>query len=238
MKQQYPAEYFSKFRAHGAITGWLLKRVDRKEPVFSWLKKEYLPQSTLLDFGCGAGWFLASAEKYFDGTGIDNSLAAITKARVNCRRSRFILGDEKILKIIPDKSYKIITAFDVLEHMDDYSLLLKEINRLLMPAGRLIISVPNNDSIAHRLIGKKWWAYEDPSHVWLKDIRFWNMVLNKYGFRTVKRFSIGLINHPSPMYALHGGLKVLHYFTQGMALNGIALPIVWDDVLFLAAMKE
>jgi len=48
---------------------------------------------------------------------------------------------------VPDTSIDIVIAFDVLEHVPDYQKALAEINRVLIPYGFGIFTVPQKDNL-------------------------------------------------------------------------------------------
>ena len=92
----------------------------------------------ILDVGCGTGGNLGWLSKFGDVIGIDNSLEAVKF----CQKS----GDAKWGKTeqlpFENNSYNLITAFDILEHTQDDSSVLKEWYRVLKPKGYLYITVP------------------------------------------------------------------------------------------------
>jgi SAM-dependent methyltransferase len=61
------------------------------------------------------------------------------------------LLDEPVYKISPQKfpfaegQFECIVAIDVLEHLENDQLFLREVNRALKPGGRALITVPNGD---------------------------------------------------------------------------------------------
>jgi ubiquinone/menaquinone biosynthesis C-methylase UbiE len=230
--------YFTKFKQSSSIKTFLLQIIDRKEPTFSQLKRHFPKGSTLLDYGCGNGIFLRHADSHFQATGIDFSAQAIALAKKVTPRSKLIHGNEKSLRTIKTSSLDIITCFDVLEHVPDPTLLLKEFHRILKPTGWLIISVPITDSIALTWKQDKWWAMEDKSHFWLWPTIAWKLLLNRHGFMTHRINSIGLLNSPVPAYSISGFHYLLHLVTQALAIVGIPLPLALNDVIHLVAIKN
>ena len=93
-----------------------------------------------LDLGCGAGLNLDHLARYADPVGTDFSEEAL----------RFCLerGHKRLCKAdaaeLPfrDRQFDIITALDVVEHLDDDLAALTELRRTLKPGGLLIMSVP------------------------------------------------------------------------------------------------
>ncbi len=50
-----------------------------------------------------------------------------------------------------DDSFDVVSCFEVLEHLDDPAGALGEMARVLRPGGSLLLSVPNDAGIKHRL---------------------------------------------------------------------------------------
>jgi len=118
----------------------------------------------ILDVGCSLGFFLDVAQRSgFEGWGIDCSKYAInqSKSRFPNRVFAGVLNDE----IFDDKSFDVITMFDVFEHVYDPHKLVRQVHRILKDDGILIITTPNQDSILAKLTGKKWVSYKIPEHV-------------------------------------------------------------------------
>jgi SAM-dependent methyltransferase len=78
MNQEYDKNYFEK-TAEDA--GLILK--ERRPLWRRWVKiiQKYKASGKLLDVGCGPGFFLAYAERYYDAHGIDISEYAIKEAK-------------------------------------------------------------------------------------------------------------------------------------------------------------
>ena len=54
----------------------------------------------------------------------------------------------------------------VLEHVPDVSAQIKELKRLLKPAGTIVIAVPNFNSFDAKHYKDFWAAYDVPRHLW------------------------------------------------------------------------
>lgn len=102
--------------------------------------------STLLDVACGAGAFVTFAQRHgFQAHGIDTNPAAISKARAaGCRVD---LIDLESFSRDHAGCFDVVTAFQVLEHLDAVIPFTKQAAACLRPGGRLLVSVPNR----HRL---------------------------------------------------------------------------------------
>jgi len=97
----------------------------------------------LLDIGCGDGTFGALVnEKYKEIYGIDISSSALKIAeKRGIKTIKVNLNEENIP--VPNKYFDTVICLDVIEHIFDTIHLLKEINRILVDDGILVISTPN-----------------------------------------------------------------------------------------------
>ncbi len=97
----------------------------------------------VLDLGCGAGYGTAElAEVARETTGVDNSFEAIEYASGRYPGVRFFPLSATELPF-PDASFDLLTAFELIEHLEDWARMLQEARRVLDPAGVLIVSTPN-----------------------------------------------------------------------------------------------
>lgn len=95
----------------------------------------------LLDLGCGTGANLALFERYGELCGLDASSEALRFAATRDARRRLVEGGANRLPF-RDATFDVITALDVVEHLQDDCGALREVRRLLRPNGRLIATVP------------------------------------------------------------------------------------------------
>jgi SAM-dependent methyltransferase len=94
----------------------------------------------ILDIGCGTGANLLMLSKYGDAEGIDISDDALAF----CRERGLRKVKKGAAEELPygDGEFDLITALDVVEHLDDDLAGLKEMRRVLRPGGRLFLFVP------------------------------------------------------------------------------------------------
>jgi SAM-dependent methyltransferase len=98
------------------------------------------PSGAVLDIGCGSGYGTV-------GIGIDVSHEALAGARANFPEARFIQATAETLPFA-DGVFDLITAFEVIEHLDRWPDLLSEAARVLKPQGILLVSTPNKSYYA------------------------------------------------------------------------------------------
>lgn len=107
----------------------------------------------ILDVGCWAGAFASMAVgKARSVTAVDIEPLALDVARSRTAEVRFVEGSVLSLPFA-EFSFDVVTLWDVLEHLlpESEGAALREIARVLRPAGHLILSVPNDSLLAKAL---------------------------------------------------------------------------------------
>ncbi len=105
----------------------------------------FAAQARVLDIGCGAGYGTAElAQHSRTAAGIDVSAEAIAYAREHypVPNTTFLTASATALPFAP-ASFDLITAFEVIEHLDNWHDLLIETRRALHPNGTFLVSTPN-----------------------------------------------------------------------------------------------
>lgn|GEM_PF-276248 len=170
----------------GALT-WPLRRAAVKNLDFM---IRHLPApakagTRLLDVGCGNGDFLIVARDLgFEASGIDPDPAAVAAAR-----SR---GLDMALGGLPgsgsrDASFEHVMLSHVLEHVADPVGALAAARRLLVPGGRLWLSLPNACSDGLKRFGPHWRGLEPPRHFALFGADRLRALLAAAGFERIER---------------------------------------------------
>lgn len=98
----------------------------------------------LLEVGCGEGrgidWLIPSVNSY---TAIDKIAPVIEKLQQKYPQAKFLSGNIPPLAAFSDNSFDSLVSFQVIEHIQDDHLFLKEIHRMLKPGGIALLTTPN-----------------------------------------------------------------------------------------------
>jgi SAM-dependent methyltransferase len=99
----------------------------------------------VLDAGCGSGYGAdVLAREAREVLGIDISGDAINYARQHYRVANVRFERASCLEIpAPDGSFDLVVAFEIIEHLADWRAFLREVRRVLAPAGQFLVSTPN-----------------------------------------------------------------------------------------------
>lgn len=101
-----------------------------------------LKSGKVLDVGCGTGEFIEQLKEVgFDVQGLDGEpgqVEYLTRLGIDVQ-----LADLERTLPLKDASFDIVTCLEVIEHISRAEQLLKEISRILIPNGYLVLSTPN-----------------------------------------------------------------------------------------------
>jgi ubiquinone/menaquinone biosynthesis C-methylase UbiE len=118
-------------------------------PIHQRLYKAYVVakdhiHGNVLEVGCGEGRGVATLlEKASAFTAVDKIKPVIDSLQERFPSGRFIAMNIPPLSGLPDNTYDFVVSFQVIEHIEDDGLFLKEIHRVLKPGGRALITTPN-----------------------------------------------------------------------------------------------
>ena len=131
----------------------------------------------LLDFGCGTGHLLKRLSEHFEAYGYDAS----PEARSVCRLTA---PDAVVLEeweSLPAQHFDAIVSLHTLEHLPHPRPVMEQLARRLTPGGLFLFVVPNPGGIGHRMKGRKWFAYRDPTHVSVLSRGEWLTLARRLG---------------------------------------------------------
>jgi 2-polyprenyl-3-methyl-5-hydroxy-6-metoxy-1,4-benzoquinol methylase len=140
----------------------------------------------LLDVGCATGFFMeAAADEGFEVRGVEFSNVAILLARPDIR-DRIVRGDVNELPSREPEQFDVVTAFDIIEHVQSPANFLHELREILKPGGVLAISSPDTGHILRYLMGSKWPMLQPMQHTVLFSRRSITALLERSGFEDVQ----------------------------------------------------
>jgi 2-polyprenyl-3-methyl-5-hydroxy-6-metoxy-1,4-benzoquinol methylase len=111
---------------------------------------EYVAGKSVLDFGCGDGYgtrILAERSRNIVGVDVDSPTIELAKKKHSSASLTFACQPPEAAQLPFDAgSFDVAVSFQVIEHVDDVALYLKEIHRVLRNGGRFLLSTPNASS--------------------------------------------------------------------------------------------
>jgi SAM-dependent methyltransferase len=118
----------------------------------------------LLDFGCGSGSFLWRMHRQgWKAVGVDASETVVHY--VGHELGLPALSGSLPHPDLADGSFDVITMWQSLEHVHWPMAVLRGARRLLAPGGKLMVTVPNIDSLPFRWFGQSWIGLDLPRHL-------------------------------------------------------------------------
>lgn len=151
-KKMFDEDYFrgekGRLRQSHEIVKSALKVIDIKS-INSWA-----------DLGCGVGSLIkVTSDLHIHSVGVELSdeLAKFAKSQ----NRNVLSGDITMLK---SSTFDVISLIDVIEHVPNPLELLLQISEKVVPGGYVVISTPDEKSLAAKMLGKYWWHIR-PAHV-------------------------------------------------------------------------
>lgn len=148
--------------------------------------------NVILDLGCGEGITLEKLLKLYpkkDIRGIDTDKENIDI----CKSFNLPVFEGNIFDLnIASGSIDCCILLEVIEHLENYDLALKEVSRILKKDGRLLIVFPNdiNFKIARLFTLKFREAFYDPGHLYQFTPNVLGERLKGLGFKIIKTNNI------------------------------------------------
>lgn len=208
------------------LRNYLLTEIDPAFADRAWLIFQaiaYSNASRILEIGCGRGFYVnALAEfdtvKRIDGIEIEPTYLAQAQQAVTNKKVHLIQASAYALPYC-DHSFDLVVLTEVLEHLADEKLALREIRRVLKPDGYLVVTVPSVDFpfwwdplnwLLMRMLGTHidqniWWL----AGIWAGHQRLYSAsqlqsVLKKAGFTIAAYQGVTRFCWPATHFWLYG----------------------------------
>jgi len=200
--------YFKQTVSKNPLRKWF--HLNRYRIANSLVISKYKDGQKIIDFGCGTcDWNTENLLVF----GVDTNESFLKRAKQENRLYDYMINDSGDTKL-PPETFDIATAFEFLEHVEDYEKVIKEAHRLLKKGGYFIISVP----------------YDVTFSMW-RPLFFLQVLLQGYVFgNPYYKARCGHINHFSPD-------TIRKAFTK----YGFNVELIFDMrkfTIFLCAQKD
>jgi|694.fasta_scaffold55828_3 2-polyprenyl-3-methyl-5-hydroxy-6-metoxy-1,4-benzoquinol methylase len=142
----------------------------------------------ILDMGCSTGMFL----RVLRDEGFKNLHGHDISKKQVAYGAKSHLGVEFTHDLDDLKSgdFDLVTAYAVLEHVDNPNNLMIEINRVLKTGGKCVIDVPNYRSFYQRLSRDSWLWLIPPAHLQYFNLKSLEQVCVRNGFVVEKGLTL------------------------------------------------
>ncbi len=98
------------------------------------------PDQSLLELGCGQGFFIEQFAKISKSVvGVDLGKELIDIAKKKIPGVKFLVGNAESEKLLVGEKFNVITIILALQNMKNLSAVVKNLDRLLAPKGKVVI---------------------------------------------------------------------------------------------------
>ncbi len=138
----------------------------------------------VLEIGFAYGFFLSVCEenKFLDLTGVDIARVGWEYAKDHLKQSKVILGS---IEDVKNETFDYIFLWDTIEHVCDPKRVISNCYELLNDGGYLILETQNVDSLAAKLLGRKWWHYKYLEHLYHFNKNTIGAIVEEANFKVV-----------------------------------------------------
>jgi SAM-dependent methyltransferase len=172
----------------------------------------------LLDVGASFGHFLIEAQPHFRAFGIELNERSVTWSVKHFDVNNVVASLYDLPTTLP-ACFDVITAWDVIEHLDDPRRALATLHDRLAPGGWLFVSTPDAGSWVARALGR-YWHYEDPiQHINLFSRVNVERLLRESGFQPYAA------NYLGRRYRINYILNRLRYLADGGVGRRLIAPL-------------
>jgi SAM-dependent methyltransferase len=175
-------DYYKGYRVHGSDTR--VYHALRKLTIGHCYLEEPGHGRTMLDFGCGNGWYIREmAERGWRPTGYepDAQFAHELSERIHLP---VISGDAALAQ--HHDFFDLITLNFAFEHLDEPRRTLELVTQCLRPGGQIYMSVPNIAGREAHMFKDRWFHLDPPRHISFFTKQLLTKVLEETGYSEIE----------------------------------------------------
>ena len=181
------ADYISHTNTSEGLINRMYQRVRKftLEQKANMVIKRTTEQGNVLDIGAGIGAFLhAMKEKGWKVTGLEPDQGARERA---AQLFGIELQDVSVLHQLEQASFDAITLWHVLEHVHQLHPYIEQLKKILRPGGKILIAVPNYQSLDSSIYGVYWAAYDVPRHLYHFSPLAMQTLMEQHGLKILEK---------------------------------------------------
>ena len=146
--------------------------------------ERFIKKGRILDIGCATGFFLEAAKrKGWDVSGVEISPYSAAIAQERFGKDRVFSGPLEAASY-KDGFFDVVFMSDLVEHVKDLDLFLKEVFRIVKAGGIIAIVTPNIESLSYRIM-RKLWPHLKMEHLYYFSPSTMKRLLEREGFNPV-----------------------------------------------------
>ncbi|WP_162273170.1 class I SAM-dependent methyltransferase [Rubripirellula obstinata] len=177
LKEYYDASYTEGMYTEFAAAQ-TMKQMTAQRRLFE-IRRHIPIRGDWLDVGCADGTFVKIANE----NGVNGSGVELSQVAVDLAVQRGLNVQCGTLESLSDQtSFDTLTAFDVLEHVLEPVEFIRGLRSRIRDGGHVVLTLPDLDSIARRLMGSRWYFYVPEEHLHFFNRKNLGRLLRKEGF--------------------------------------------------------
>ena len=214
--------------------------------LFPYVEAAQIVRGSVLEIGCGWGRGLELLTEAADHyTGLDKNDELITSLQREYPAATFIQANIPPLSTLNDNTFDYIVTFQVIEHIENDDLFIREAHRVLKPGGKLLLTTVNKtfsltrnpwhvrEYLADELksLMQKYFAAVDTRGIHGNDKVMTYYEQNKASVERFTRFDIFDLQHRLPRRLLQVPYDIANRMNRNRLLqaDGLAAEIDYTD---------
>lgn len=214
-QEGYKAEFYDEYAHLEEAHFWFSVRCR----LIVWTLRKYAPSlDSFFEIGCGTGYVLKAIKQVFPNARLIGSEMLTSGLHYASRRlpaATFIQMDARQIPYVDE--FDAIGAFDVLEHIEEDSVVLQQAHSALKPNGMLLLTVPQHDWL--------WSSIDEYScHIRRYSAKELHLKIEAAGFRILRSTSFVSLLLPAMMLS-RGSKRDAATATDPLAELKISRPL-------------
>ena len=217
------------------MTSGLERSVIMLNGVFARFSMLPFGQGKWLDFGCGKGHFLSTLPSKYIKFGWEIVGNRAIAARANNPNTIIIedyLGETTELD---SEKMDVISLFHVLEHLDDPKLVVQLLDKYLAKDGKVVIEVPNINSLQAKIAKGNWLHLDIPNHRTHWSYNSLQNFFESHDFKVIKSsqisFTEGFLGMADALFFCKSELRIYDRLKGAFLKKILMLPVVFISVI-------